>query len=68
MQISDLARDYTKDSFIGCFRELEGVQLNQFLLDSPTLNIRRDKWVVIVSTMIMVLNTLPVGYAPAIYM
>lgn len=68
MQMSDLAKDCTEDSFIGCFRELKGVQLNQFLLDSATLNIRRDKWVVIVSMVIRVLNTLPVCHPPAIYM
>lgn len=68
MQMSDLARDYMKDSFIECFRELEEVQLNLFLLDSATLNIKRDKWVVIVSMVIRVLNTLPVGYPTAIYM
>lgn len=43
MQLSDLASDNTKDSFIGCFRELEEVQLNLFLLDSATLNIKREK-------------------------
>lgn len=64
MQMSDLARDNTKDSFIGCFRELEEVQLNLFLLDSATLDIKRDKWVVIVSMVIRVLNTLPVGCPP----
>lgn len=68
MQMSDLARDYTKHSFIECFRELEEVQLNLFLLGSATLNIKRDKWVVIVSMVIRLLNTLPVGYPPAIYM
>lgn len=68
MQLSDLASDNTKDSFIGCFRELEEVQLNLFLLDSATLNIKREKWVVIVSMVIRVLNTLPVGCPPAIYM
>lgn len=67
MQMSDLARLYMKDSFIGCFRELEGVQLNLFLLDSATLNIKRHKWVVILSMVIRVLNALPVGYPPAIY-
>lgn len=68
MQMSDLARDYMKYSFIECFRELEEVQLNLFLLDSATLNIKRDKWVVIVSVVIRLLNTLLVGYLPAIYM
>lgn len=57
MQLSDLASDNTKDSFIGRFRELEEVQLNLFLLDSATLNIKREKWVVIVSMVIRVLNT-----------
>lgn len=36
MQLSDLARDYTKNSLTGHFREVDRVHLNLFLLDAAT--------------------------------
>lgn len=46
MRLSDLVRDYTKDSLIGHFRRVDRVHLNLFLLDAATqiLNKTASGW------------------------